>query len=61
MTTTGLTSYPTTNVGNTATGTAYNEAAYVEVDRYTTTDPLTAITIKTYGTVSGNVKVLIHQ
>jgi len=61
LTSTGSTSYSQTNIGNNATGTALNSADYLEVDKYTTNVPLTAMTIHTYGTASGNVKVSIYS
>ncbi|MGD0262952.1 MAG: YDG domain-containing protein [Verrucomicrobiota bacterium] len=53
-----------TDVGNTATGTGDVSGYYLVVDQFTTTVPLTAIQIRTYGTVSsgsGNVKVAIYN
>jgi len=62
VTTTGSTNYPTTNIGNT-TGSYSNPNSinYLVADKYVTTVPLTAITIYTWGTGGGNVKVSIYS
>ena len=57
----GSTNYPTTNIGQTGTGTNNLNSGVLSADKYTTTVPLTAIQIKTYGTANGNVKVSIYS
>jgi hypothetical protein len=57
----GSTNYPQINVGYTSTSAAANSVNFLEVDKYTTAVPLTAMTIKTYGTGGGNVKVSIYS
>ena len=57
---TGSTSYSPTNIGNTATGSGSVTSGRLTATKYTTTVPLTGITIKTRGTASTNVKVGIY-
>lgn len=57
LSSTGSTTYPTTNIGNTNTGTGAFSANYDVLDKYSTSFPMTAIEIHTRGTASGNVKV----
>jgi hypothetical protein len=59
--TTGTQSVNPTNVGYTSTATSNNSGNYLVVDQFQTTVPLTTVTIKTYGTVSGTVKVSIYN
>lgn len=64
ITTPGSTSYPQTNIGNTLTQTGNCAGNYLTVNQFTTTVPLTAISIRTFGTVSSgsnNVKVSIYS
>jgi len=64
ITTPGTTSYPQTNFGNTLTGNSNDAGNFLTVDQFTTTVPVTAILIRTFGTVSSgtnNVKVSIYN
>jgi hypothetical protein len=64
ITTVGTTNYPQIDVGNTGTGTSDVEGSFLVVDPFITTIPLTAIQIRTWGTISSgtnNVKVSIYN
>ena len=61
LTSIGSTSYPTANIGTTNTGASLNSPNVLMADKYTTTVPLTATTIKTYGTTNSNIKVSIYD
>jgi hypothetical protein len=57
----GSTGYPQTNVGNQATTLSSVTHDFLTVDKFTTTVPLTAILMRTYGNVNGNVQVSIYS
>lgn len=64
ITTPGTTNYPQTTIGNTLTEVSNDAGNFLTVDQFTTTVPLTAIAIKTFGSVSSgtnNVKVAIYS
>ena len=61
VTTTGTTSYPQTNIGNTLTETGSNAGNFLIFNPVTTTVPLTAIAIRTYGSASGTISVTIYN
>jgi hypothetical protein len=62
ITTPGTTNYVQTTVGNTTLGAqGVDLASYLVCCKHTTTVPLTAITIRTHGTVTSNVKVSIYD
>lgn len=54
------TSYPSTNVGYTSATSHVSPSQQIFVDKYTTSVPLTALTISSYGTATGNIKVAIY-
>ena len=57
----GTTNYPQTVVGDQLTANnGHNAANNLIFDPITTAAPLTAITIRTYGSASGSVKVTIY-
>jgi len=65
LTAQGTTNYPQTNIGNTQTASPGSNAGNTLIfDQFTTTVPLTAISIGTFGTVSSgtnNIKVSIYS
>ena len=61
ITTPGTTGYPQTTVGNILTENGNDAGNYLIFDPVTTTVPLTAISIRTYGNNSGNIKVTIYS
>ena len=57
-----MVNYPTLYIGNLSSTTSGSETRNtLYVDNYTTTVPLNAINISTYGTASGNVMVSIYS
>jgi len=54
------TSYPSIKIGYTSASGQTDNANQIFADQYTTTVPLTAISISSYGTENGNVKVAIY-
>jgi hypothetical protein len=60
ISTPGTTNYPQTIVGNTSNGNGNDGGNYCIANYITTTVPLTAIAIKTFGTAGGNVKLAIY-
>ncbi len=64
ITTPGTTNYSQSTIGNTLTEASNDAGNFLTVDQFTTTVPLTAIAIKTFGSVSSgtnNVKVAIYS
>lgn len=61
ITTPGTTNYPQTTIGNTTTELNNNGGNFLIFDSVRTTVPLTAIAIRTYGSVSGTISVTIYN
>jgi hypothetical protein len=61
ITTPGSTNYPQTTVGNTLTEASNNAGNFLIFNPVTTTIPLTAVAIRTYGNVSGTISVTIYN
>jgi hypothetical protein len=61
ITTPGTTNYPQTTIGNTLTEASGNAGNFLIFDPVTTTVPLTAIAIKTFGSVNGTISVTIYN
>ncbi|MDY0001161.1 MAG: hypothetical protein RBU30_07705 [Polyangia bacterium] len=57
----GSTDYPAITVGNPSTGSGPVSASYLVADRYTTTVPLTAVRLHSWGIAAGNVKISIYD
>ena len=61
ITTPGTTNYPQTTVGNTLTEVSNDAGNFLIFNPVTTTVPLTAITIRTYGSASGTISATIYN
>ena len=61
ITTPGTTAYPQTTIGNALTEASNNAGNFLIFNPVTTTVPLTAISIRTYGSVSGTISVTIYN
>lgn len=57
----GTTNYPQTTIGNTLTEASNNSGNFLIFNPVTTTVPLTAISIRTYGSANGTISVTIYN
>ncbi|MEO8416709.1 MAG: SprB repeat-containing protein [Ginsengibacter sp.] len=61
ITTPGTNAYPQTTIGNTLSELSNNAGNFIIFNPITTTVPLTAISIRTYGSANGTISVTIYS